>query len=128
MSAWTANELDRIGSAAELQISPRSSDGTLRRATTIWVVRVEDDLYVRSWRGPHGHWYRAMQQSHGGQIRAGGVDKNVAFVEAEDGVEDAVDAAYRSKYHSSGAQYVDPMVRPEARATTTKLMPRTPPS
>jgi hypothetical protein len=124
MSAWTADELDRIGSAAELQIASRRGDGTVRRPTTIWVVRVGDELYVRSWRGPDGHWYRGTQQTHEGHISAGGVEKDVTFVAADDHVSDALDAAYRSKYGSAGSQYVEPMVRPEARATTLKLLPR----
>jgi hypothetical protein len=58
-AAWTAEELARIGAAEELEIAPRRRDGTLRRAVPIWVVRVGDDLYVRSWRGSHGAWFRA---------------------------------------------------------------------
>ena len=55
---------------------------------------------------------------------AGGVDKDVAFVEADD-VDDEVDAAYRSKYGGRyPADHVDPMVSPEVRATTLKLVPR----
>ena len=124
MSSWTADELDRIGSASELEIAARRKDGTLHRPTTIWVVRVGNDLYVRSWRGPAGHWYRSTQQRHEGRIHAGGVGKDVTFVAATDEVSAEVDAAYRSKYHGSGAQYVDPMMRPEARKTTIKLVPR----
>ena len=51
MRDWTAEELDRIGGADELEIAALGPDGTLRPATTIWVVRLGDDLYVRSFRG-----------------------------------------------------------------------------
>jgi hypothetical protein len=47
MSAWTNEELTRVGTATELQIASRRRDGTLRRPRTIWVVRVGDDLYRR---------------------------------------------------------------------------------
>jgi hypothetical protein len=45
---WTTDELDRIGRAEELQIAPERRDGSLRRPLPIWVVRVGDDLFVRS--------------------------------------------------------------------------------
>jgi len=42
----------------------------------------------------------------------------------DEGVNDAIDAAYRTKYHRYADSYVTPMIRPEARATTIKLIPR----
>ena len=47
-SGWTDDELARIGDATELELASRRPDGTLRSFTTMWVVRVGDDLYVRS--------------------------------------------------------------------------------
>ncbi len=49
MSDWTAADLDRIGSATELEITTRRADGSLRPYVPIWVVRVGDELFVRSW-------------------------------------------------------------------------------
>jgi hypothetical protein len=124
MTTWTSDELDRIGAAEEVQIAPLRRDGTLRTPVTVWVVRVGDDLYVRSWRGHGGAWFRAAQASHAGRIRAGGIEKDVAFVEETDpSVNDRIDAAYREKYRRY-ASYVPPMIAPEARATTLKLVPR----
>jgi hypothetical protein len=37
---------------------------------------------------------------------------------------DEIDAAYRTKYHGYAASLVTPMVNPEARAATIKLVPR----
>jgi len=124
MSAWTSNELTTIGATDELAIAPRRADGTLHKGVTIWVVRVGDDLYVRSWRGHGGAWFRAAQARHEGHIRAGGIEKDVTFVEeADPGINDQIDAAYRTKYRRY-ASYVPPMISPEARATTLKLVPR----
>jgi hypothetical protein len=53
MTAWTTDELDGIEAADELEIASLRSDGTLRHPTTIWVVRLGDDLYVRSVNGAH---------------------------------------------------------------------------
>jgi len=90
---------------------------------TIWVVRHGDDLYVRSWRGRGSTWFRGAQDRHEGHIRAGGVEKDVVFVEVDD-LNDEIDAAYRAKYDRYGANYVDPMIGPEASAATIKLVPR----
>jgi hypothetical protein len=122
-SAWTAEELDRIGVAEELANAPRRADGTLLRARPIWVVRVGDQLYVRSWRGADGSWFQTGQRSGEGHISAGGVERDIAYVPAEDAVNDAVDAAYRDKY-GRYPSYVEPMVAAAARATTLKLVPR----
>ena len=51
MSEWTGDELSSIGTAEVLRIASRRRDGSLRTPVMIWVVRVGDDLYVRSWRG-----------------------------------------------------------------------------
>ena len=92
---------------------------------TIWVVRVGDDLYVRSWKGDGGAWFRATQGRHEGHIEAGGVGKDVAFVtESDNDINDRIDATYRTKYRRHGGSYVDPMVAPPARAATIKLVPR----
>jgi len=47
MTAWTGEELARIGAADELELAALRRDGTLRKPVTIWVVRHGDDLYVR---------------------------------------------------------------------------------
>ena len=88
MAGWTSEELSKIGAADELEIATVRSDGTLRRPVTIWVVRVGDDLYVRSVNGPDSAWYRGTRQRHQGRISAGGVERDVDFVDADHGVDD----------------------------------------
>jgi hypothetical protein len=125
MTTWTEEELTKIGTAEELELESRRGDGTLRSPVTIWVVRVGDELYVRSYKGHDGAWFRGTQVRHEGRIVAGGVDKEVTFVEEADPlINDQIDAAYRTKYRRHDAQYVDPMVAPQARAATIKLVPR----
>jgi hypothetical protein len=126
MAAWTNDELSKIGAAEELELASVRRDGTLGNAVTIWVVRVGEDLYVRSWKGNEGAWFRATQVRHAGHIEAGGVGKDVTFVpEADAAVNDQIDAEYRTKYRRHGGRYVDPMVAATARATTIQLVPRT---
>jgi hypothetical protein len=124
MTTWTSDELNKIETAEELEIASRRGDGTLRKPVTIWVVRVGDDLYVRSYKGRTSAWFRAAEVGHEGHIRAGGVAKDVTFVEeADPDLNDQIDAAYHTKY-SRYPQYVAPMVTAEVRATTIKLVPR----
>jgi hypothetical protein len=125
MRTWTKDELDKIAAADELQIASLRPDATLAKPVTIWVVRIGDDLYIRSYKGRGGSWFRAAQAQHAGRIRAGGVEKEVTFVDETDpGINDEIDAAYRTKYRGYSAQYVDPMVAAEARSTSIKLVPR----
>jgi hypothetical protein len=124
MTAWTNDELNRIGAADELKIAALRRDGTLRKPVTIWVVRVGDELYVRSAYERNAAWFRATEARREGRINAGGIEKDVDFTDADPAVHDRIDAAYREKYRRFGAQYVDSVVTPEARTMTIKLVPR----
>jgi hypothetical protein len=125
MVIWTSEELDRIGTSEELLIASRRRDGTLRNPVTIWVVRLGDDLFIRSVNGRTSGWFRGTQQCHEGHIQAGGVDKDVAFEEVVDNeIIAQVDDVYRTKYQKYAPQYVDPLMVPEARSATIKLVAR----
>src|SRR4029453_5742916 len=95
--------------------------------TIIWGVRVGDELYVRSAYELNAAWFRATQVRHEGRIWAGGVEKDVTFVdipEAERDLHDQIDAAYRAKYRRYPEKYVSPVVSAESRSVTLKLVPR----
>ncbi len=126
MTAWTSDELNRIGAAEELDIMTLRRDGTPRRPLPIWVVRHGDDLYIRSVNGRDAAWYRGTQTRREGHIRAGGVAKEVTFADADLALADQIDAAYRTKYRRYPS-IVPSIVRPAARAATIKLVPRTTP-
>lgn len=121
MTSWTPEQLDAIGAADELEIAALRPDGTLRPFTTIWVVRVGDGLYVRSYRGRDGAWYQAVLRRPEGRIRAGGVEHAAIFDHPTSADADAIDAAYHSKYSRYGRSYVEAMLAPGARATTLRL-------
>jgi len=123
MTAWTGDKLARIGAAEELQIASLTRSGTLRTPVTIWVVRHGDDLYVRSVNGRTSSWFRGVQERHDGHIQAGGVAKDVRFVETDEENE-AIDAAYRAKYRRYAESIIHHITSPEARAATLKIVPR----
>jgi hypothetical protein len=124
MTAWTSDELTRIGTATELEIASARRDGTLGKPRTVWVVRVGDDLYVRSMYGRAGGWFPGTQVRLEGHIRAGGVDKDVTFADADLDLNDQIDAAYHDKYRRYGERIIGGVVNPGARAATIKLVPR----
>ena len=124
MTAWTSEELKKIGSAEELQIASLRKDGSLRSMRIIWAVRLGDDLYVRSVNRRTSDWFRGVQTRHEGCIRAGGVEKDVAFVEESDPmVSDQIDAAYEAKYRRY-ASIIPSINSPTARAAAIRLVPR----
>jgi hypothetical protein len=124
MTAWTSEDLARIGGADELEIAPLRGDGTLGSPRTIWVVPHGDSLYARSVNGPTSAWYRGTQARHQGHVRAGGVDKDVTFLDADHELNDELDAAYRDKYRRYSTQTLDRITSPAARSTTIELIPR----
>jgi hypothetical protein len=124
MSAWSRDELEQIGRATELQIASRRTDGTFRRYVTIWAVRSGDDVYVRSAYGPNNGWYRRAKATGEGRIRAGGVERDVSFEEANPDTADAVTAAYHAKYDQYGQAVVSTVVSPEAERLTLRVAPR----
>ena len=124
MTTWTKDELNKIGTAEELRIATLRRDNTLRKQVIIWVIRLDDNIYVRCVNGREGAWFRGVLTQHKGYIKAGGVEKYVTFVEVSDpDINDQIDEAYLTKY-SRYPQYVAPMVTPEVRAATIKLVPR----
>jgi hypothetical protein len=125
MTTWTNDELNKIEAADELEIAPLRREGTLRDPVTIWVVHLGDDIYVRAVNGRPATWFRAARVRHKGRIRAGGVIKDVNFVEESDpGINDRIDTAYRTKYRRYAASIISHIVSPEARSATIKLVPR----
>ena len=125
MTGWTSDELTKIDAADELEIASTRRDGTLHSPTTIWVVRLGDDLYVRSVNGRAAAWFRRTHERHEGRIRAGGVEKDVTFADVDDDeIDDQIDDGYRDKYRRYSSSIVGSVLTPEARSATIKLVPR----
>ena len=124
MTGWSSEELNKVEAADELEVASLRPDGTARNPTTIWVVRLGDDLYVRSVRGRTSAWFRGTRVRHEGRIQAGGVEKDVTFVDVDHDIADEIDAAYREKYRRYTAGIVNSVLTPDARSATIKLVPR----
>jgi hypothetical protein len=120
MTGWTEEELTTINGSREIGIAPARRDRSVRSYVTIWIVRVGSDLYVRSWRGRGGSWFRQALRTRRGQIRAGGEEHAVAFEEADPETSAAVDSAFRGKYGSGS--HVDAMVAKSAADATFRVL------
>jgi len=110
----TARELAEAHEVTVVVPAPGRPDAR----TPIWIVAVGGNLYVRSWKGEDGLWYRRARRYGAGTVIAGGHEHEVRFTPAE---EPGIDEAYQAKYGSS--PYTDAMIRPPATATTLRLDP-----
>ncbi|MEQ6897467.1 DUF2255 family protein [Microbacterium sp. KR10-403] len=118
---WTDEELDAIGAAGELTIATERADGTTRTPVPIWVVRVGDEIFVRSWKGSGGAWFRQATRLPRARIQAGGVDRAVHLTATDPALRASIDRAYYDKY--GRGPYVDAMVTDSAAASTLTLAP-----
>jgi hypothetical protein len=123
MGNWSNDELAKIAETDDLHIAPFREDGkTYGTLTWIWSVAVDGDLCVRAYNGVDSRWYQAALRQKAGRVTAGGMTKEVAFEPVAGPINDAIDKAYRAKYHDS--PYLAPMIGLRARAATMKVLPR----
>ncbi len=123
MTTWPTRELDRIAGAEELEVTTTRGDGSLRAWVPIWCVRVGDELFVRSYRGTEGAWYRHATRQGAARIRVAGIERDVTVKPADEGIQPAIDDAYRSKYARYATSYLPPMLATPAVAATLRLKP-----
>lgn len=123
MTTWTPQELTRLATADELRITTTGKDGP-RTPVPIWVVCVGEEVYVRSWRGRDGAWYRRASRDRAAHIDVPGVDRDVVADQPAPEIHDQIDAAYRAKYARYGDTYLQPMISRPAREATLRLTPR----
>lgn len=124
MTTWTTDELAKINGSDELQVAALKKDGSLHKPVTIWVVRVESDLYIRSVKGAEGKWYQYVTELNEARIEAGGISKEVTLTKADDGKTAEIDNAYLSKYSGYGETIVESTLTPKAREATLKITPK----
>ncbi len=127
MSSWSQDDLGRLGGAGEVEVSSVRRDGSLSRPRTVWIVRVGDQLYLRSVNGPDAAWYRFTRTFHQGRIQARGVARDVTWIDVnateQPDVDPAVDAEYARTYQGSTAA-IARINSPLARTTTMRVEPR----
>ena len=126
MTAWETSELEKLGKADEIKLFSLKKEGAYYNPVTIWIVQVDNDLFVRSYKGVKGAWYQRALINHKGKVSAGKITKEVHFISIsmkDNVVNDKIDSEYRSKYQKHGATYEEPMISSQATETTIKLDP-----
>ena len=121
---FDAETLRLLDETREVRIETRRDSDSPEHRTIIWVVVVEDEVFVRSVRGSRGRWYREISSNPEGALHVADDRIPVQATPATEGATvDAVSAAFRSKYQKSSPASTEAMVRPETLATTLNLSP-----
>ena len=92
----------------------------------VWMVVVDDRLFIRSWGVKKKSWYQSFRDDPAGTIQAAGRELKVrAKTTVSEKDKAAVDRAYAEKYDTPGAiKYVKGFARSKRRRdTTTELLP-----
>ncbi len=120
MEQFSADTLNALRDQQEITIRTSKHPAS---TVTIWAVVADDEVFVRSVRGPRGRWYRDLAKGGPATLEVGGHDVPVQAIPAADPA--AVERAsreYLKKYRTS--PYAESMVRPETLPTTLRLEPR----
>jgi hypothetical protein len=122
---FDAATLAMLGRVREIDLETTSLDGTQTHRTTIWVVTVGDQVFVRSERGTAGRWYREARQAPDLILHAGDEAIPVSAVLAADPDSvQRVSDAFTARYGRRSAASTAAMIRPHTLETTLRLDPR----
>lgn len=120
-SNLSKEEVAKIAAHDDFHIAPFRSDGkTYGTSTWIWVVSVDNKLFVRAYNGTNSRWYQSAMQQKAGKIEAAGLVKEVHFEPVVGSINDEIDAAYKKKY--SGSPYLNAMISDRAKAATVQVI------
>ena len=91
----------------------------------IWMVMVEDRVFVRSWSVKPDGWYRAFLKEPRGAIKVSDREIDIHTVPVKSKrLRDAIDRAYLEKYKTPGSlKYAKDLGSAKSRATTIELVP-----
>ena len=120
MANFDADTLRALRDMREVRIRTEKHPKT---AVVIWVVVADDEVFVRSWLGTKGRWYRDLPAGSAAALEFGGRRLPVQPISASDAA--AVARASREflrKYQPSA--HAQEMVRSEIVPTTLRLEPR----
>jgi hypothetical protein len=120
MTRFDADALSDLQSAKEVRIR---TDKHPDSAVVIWVVVADDTVFVRSFRGARGRWYRDLATGGDATLEVGSRRLAVrAMPEHEPAAIERASREYLAKYRSSS--YAQAMVNQDILATTLRLEPR----
>ena len=99
--------------------------GTEHRFTGVWLVVVDDRIFVRSWNDKPTGWFRAFKKEPSGTIQIGKLEIPVRGKPVRSArIRDAVTAAIAEKYNTKGSQkWVEGFREPERVVNTLEFVP-----
>ena len=122
--SFDSETLQLLNETKEVRIETRRDEEAPAHRTTIWVVTVDGDVFVRSVRGERGRWYREVSANPNAALQAGERRIPVRAVPVADELTvGVVSEAYRSKYGRTSPDSTRAMLQPETLPTTLKLEP-----
>ena len=91
----------------------------------IWMVVVDDRVFVRSWSVKADGWYRTFLKDPRGAIKIQDREIGIRAVPVKSArLRDAIDRAYLEKYSTPGSlKYAKDLGSAKCRATTIELVP-----
>ena len=115
------SDLEAMAAAEEVDIETRSQAGETHR-TIIWIVEHDGEIYIRSYRGTRGRWYREALENPAVAIHVGGRRIAATAVSATDPASvEACSDGLRAKYPRS--QSLRAMLVDDVLPTTLRLVP-----
>jgi hypothetical protein len=123
MTSWPQGTFAAIDHTEELIVVVGIS-GNLAKRVPIWVVTVDGDVYVRSYKGVTSRWFQRVQAEPNQAVGLPDGDVNVVFenVDRTDPVNQAISQAFTAKY--AKFDYVTAMSQPAAVEATLRILPR----
>jgi hypothetical protein len=114
-------KLGRLDQEIEVDMLTPRRDGSVS-IRPIWVVVVDGDAYVRSYKGASGAWYQRALTDHRAAI---GIDEETFDVglepEHDEVLNERISDAFRQKYGRRAPGPTEAMVNAEVSATTLRL-------
>jgi hypothetical protein len=100
--------------------------GAEHRYTGVWVVVVEDRVFVRSWNDKPTGWFQSFKKEPRGTIQAEGLNELPVRgkVVRSARLQDAVTTAFAEKYPTKGSRkWVEGFAEPARVLTTLEFVP-----
>lgn len=99
--------------------------GVEHRYTGVWLVVVDDRIFVRSWNDKPTGWFRAFNKDPSGTIQIGKLEIPVRGKPVRSArLRDAVTVALAEKYNTKGSRkWVEGFTEPERVLTTLEFVP-----
>ena len=99
--------------------------GSEHRYTGVWVVVIDDRVFVRSWYDKPTGWFRAFKKEPIGTIQAGKLEIPVRGKPVRSArIRDAVTVAFGEKYNTKGSKkWVEGFAEPARLLTTLEFVP-----